>query len=177
MFFAFLALRSIKIPTIIPTPTPTFPTKPIIPIYKTTAALNNDEDEEVETYYIAEQIPGENKVSVKKVIKVIRYVVDAVDTLVNEDEEEDSEYDIYYEIEEAPEYGENKFSFKKIFKKLGKVVKVVTKIVKIGSKVISVIGQLKNEDENMVRFNVPSICKLCKNPKSNVKCPAICYAK
>ncbi|KAH0787988.1 hypothetical protein GPJ56_008089 [Histomonas meleagridis] len=111
---------------------------------------------------------------VKKALETSTVVSKALKDIpkVNDADEEEDYDEYYYTIEEAPELGDNKFSLKKIFKKLGKVVKVVTKVVKIGSQIISVI---KN-DANIVPEDIPDVCKVCKRFRS-VKCPVVCYAK
>ncbi|KAH0790350.1 hypothetical protein GPJ56_005646 [Histomonas meleagridis] len=165
MFFALLALRSIRIPIKLePTILTTVPTEPIIP----PVSIQNDDEYDYD----------ENKFKIKKVIKKIKDVVDktkkVVDVIdeVTNDEEDDDEYEVEYVLEEAPELGENKFRLKKFFKKLGKVVKVVTKVIKIGSKIISVIA---NDEENFAKVvrRCHEICTKSIPPVCTKRCLSI----
>ncbi|KAH0806484.1 uncharacterized protein GO595_000646 [Histomonas meleagridis] len=160
MIFPLIALSSIKIPTkpiVITTPTKPIdiPIKPVL--------LRNEEEES--------ELLSENKLNIKKVIKKAKKVLDAIDQVVNGDEEEveldDPEVEVYYVVEEAPEYGANKFSFKKIFKKFGKVIKVVVKVVKNGSKIITALNSESansylghKRQQVCVRDSISRICKI-----------------
>ena len=160
MFFALLALRSIKVTTL-PKPT-TLPAPIRIPHYPVT--LNDEEIAENE--YVLEQIPGKNRYS---------FVHKFLNSATNDEEEideEDADLEVYYELEEIP--GTNWFGLKKIWKKFGKVIKVATKVIKIAGKVYSVIKST-NDEENFIYQPKPEICKTPRCKKPSVLCPAICY--
>ena len=160
MFFALLALRTIKLPQKLPKiPIRIRPSIPIKPV-----KYSNEEEGEEEYYYVLEEDPeaeGENKFSIKKIVKKVKKVVDTtkkvvdtIDAATNEDEEE-GDFEYYYILEYDPTAeGENKFSLKKVFKKIKKGVQKVTKVVKKGveifkkgKQIYDVVKGFVNEDE------------------------------
>ena len=82
MFFALLALRTIKLPPKFPRVTRpiTKPFKPIKPVL-----YSNDEEGEEEYYYVLEYDPtaeGENKFSIKKIFKKVKKAAKKVTKVV-----------------------------------------------------------------------------------------------
>lgn len=160
MFFALLALRTIKTPREFLRTSKPIPKK----FHRWPVVYYNDEEGD-EEYYVIEEDPeaeGENNLKIirRKPMRISKIVdlkkkVYTIDDPTNEDEEEEGDEEYYYVLEYDPTAeGENKFSLKKVFKKIKKGVQKVTKVVKKGveifkkgKQIYDVVKGFVNEDE------------------------------